>query len=61
MLLTRGVGRSLIAIARTRGLRRSLRARAELVPELDAAGGDLVLLDVEGDSGSIPTETYGFN
>src|SRR5712664_4913442 len=44
-----GVGRSLIAIARTRGLRTiNFVRRAELVPELEAAGGDLVLLDVEG-------------
>ena len=44
-----GVGRSLIAIARTRGLRTiNFVRRAELVPELEVAGGDLVLLDVEG-------------
>jgi len=44
-----GVGRSLIAIARTRGLRTTnFVRRAELVPELEATGGDLVLLDVEG-------------
>ena len=44
-----GVGRSLIAIARTRGLRTiNFVRRAELVPELEATGGDLVLLDVEG-------------
>jgi len=41
-----GVGRSVIAVARSRGLRTvSLVRRAELVDELLAAGADVVLLD----------------
>ena len=41
-----GVGRSVIAFARERGLRSvSLVRRPELVDELRAAGGDVVLLD----------------
>lgn len=41
-----GVGRSLIALAKKRGLRSiSLVRRRELIAELEAAGGDLVVLD----------------
>ena len=41
-----GVGRSLIAIARLRGIRTiSLVRRRELIDELKAAGADLVLMD----------------
>lgn len=41
-----GVGRNLIAFARDRGLKTvSLVRREELVPELKAAGGDVVLVD----------------
>lgn len=41
-----GIGRSLIAIAKRRGLRTiSLVRRRELIDELKAAGADLVLLD----------------
>jgi len=41
-----GVGRSLIAIAKRRGIRTiSLVRRPELIDELEAAGADLVLLD----------------
>ncbi len=41
-----GVGRLLIQIARDRGLRTvNLVRRAELVPELEAIGGDVVLVD----------------
>lgn len=41
-----GVGRALIAIAKQRGLRTiSLVRRPELIAELEAAGGDVVLLD----------------
>ena len=41
-----GVGRALIAFAKARGLKTiNLVRRAELIAELEAAGGDLVLLD----------------
>src|SRR6201993_775249 len=44
-----GVGRSLIAIAKVRGLKTiNLVRRPELVPELQAIGGDLVVVDEEG-------------
>jgi len=44
-----GVGRSLIAIARARGLKTiNIVRRPELVPELQAAGGDLVIVDQSG-------------
>ncbi len=44
-----GVGRWVIAFARERGLKTvSLVRRAELVDELTAAGGDLVLVDAAG-------------
>jgi NADPH:quinone reductase-like Zn-dependent oxidoreductase len=44
-----GVGRAVIAFARERGLRTvNLIRRPELVDELAAAGGDLVLLDSPG-------------
>jgi NADPH:quinone reductase-like Zn-dependent oxidoreductase len=44
-----GVGRSLIAIAKARGLRTiNLVRRPELVPELQALGGDLVIADENG-------------
>jgi NADPH:quinone reductase-like Zn-dependent oxidoreductase len=44
-----GVGRSLIAIARARGLRAiNFVRRGELVNELKAAGGDVVLADQPG-------------
>ena len=44
-----GVGRSLIAIARARGLKTiNFVRRPELVPELQAAGGDLVVVDQSG-------------
>lgn len=41
-----GVGRLVIAIAKTRGLRTiNFVRRAELVAELKAAGGDIVVVD----------------
>ena len=44
-----GVGRSLIAIAKARGLKTlNFVRRPELVPELQAAGGDLVIVDQSG-------------
>src|SRR6185295_17825217 len=44
-----GVGRSLIAIAKARGLKTiNFVRRAELVPELQAVGGDLVIDDHVG-------------
>src|ERR1700751_4528672 len=44
-----GVGRALIAIAKARGLKTiNLVRRPELVPELQAIGGDLVVVDEEG-------------
>jgi len=44
-----GVGRSLIAVAKARGLKTiNLVRRAELVPELQAIGADLVVVDEEG-------------
>jgi NADPH:quinone reductase-like Zn-dependent oxidoreductase len=44
-----GVGRAAIALAKARGLRSiNLVRRAELVQELQAAGGDIVLVDEPG-------------
>src|SRR5436305_6866701 len=44
-----GVGRSLIAVATARGLKTlNFVRRPELVPELQAAGGDLVIVDQSG-------------
>ena len=44
-----GVGRSLIAIAKARGFKTiNLVRRPELVPELQAIGGDLVVVDEDG-------------
>jgi NADPH:quinone reductase-like Zn-dependent oxidoreductase len=44
-----GVGRSLIAIAKARGLKTiNFVRRPELVPELQALGGDLVIVDQSG-------------
>ena len=44
-----GVGRSLIAIAKTRGIKTiNLVRRLELIPELQAIGGDLVVVDEDG-------------
>ena len=44
-----GVGRSVIAIAKSRGLRTiNLIRRAELVEELRASGGDIVVVDEAG-------------
>jgi NADPH:quinone reductase-like Zn-dependent oxidoreductase len=44
-----GVGRAVIAIAKSRGLRTiNFIRRAELVAELKAAGGDIVLVDEAG-------------
>src|SRR5207237_3117646 len=44
-----GVGRSLIAIAKARGLKTlNFVRRLELVPELQAVGGDLVIVDQSG-------------
>jgi len=41
-----GVGRSVVAIAKARGLKTiNLVRRADLIPELQAAGGDLVVVD----------------
>ncbi|MFL6710507.1 MAG: zinc-dependent alcohol dehydrogenase family protein [Massilia sp.] len=41
-----GVGRAVIALAKSRGLHTiNLVRRPELIPELQAAGGDIVLLD----------------
>jgi NADPH:quinone reductase-like Zn-dependent oxidoreductase len=44
-----GVGRSLIAIAKARGMKTiNLVRRPELIPELEAIGGDLVVVDEDG-------------
>src|SRR6185369_9577845 len=44
-----GVGRSVIAIAKARGLKTiNFVRRPELVPELQAVGGDLVIVDQSG-------------
>src|ERR1700741_1609280 len=44
-----GVGRSLIAIAKARGIKTiNLVRRPELIPELQAIGGDLVVADENG-------------
>src|SRR5882724_11408421 len=44
-----GVGRSLIAIAKARGIRTiNFVRRPELIPELEAIGGDLVAVDEDG-------------
>src|SRR5580693_5802113 len=44
-----GVGRSLIAIAKTRGVKTiNVVRRPELIPELQAIGGDLVVVDDDG-------------
>src|SRR6266852_288691 len=44
-----GVGRSLIAIAKARGTKTiNLVRRPELIPELQAIGGDLVVVDEDG-------------
>jgi NADPH:quinone reductase-like Zn-dependent oxidoreductase len=44
-----GVGRSLIAIAKARGIKTiNLVRRPELIPELQAIGGDLVVVDEDG-------------
>jgi NADPH:quinone reductase-like Zn-dependent oxidoreductase len=44
-----GVGRSIIAIAKARGIRTiNLVRRPELIPELLAIGGDLVVVDEDG-------------
>src|SRR5712672_2500324 len=51
-----GVGRSLIAIAKVRGLKTiNLVRRPELVPELQAIGGDLVVVDEDGALDKIKT------
>jgi NADPH:quinone reductase-like Zn-dependent oxidoreductase len=50
------VGRSLIAIAKARGLKTiNLVRRPELVPELQAIGGDLVVVDEDGALDKIKT------
>ena len=44
-----GVGRSLIAIAKARGIKTiNLVRRPELIPELQAIGGDVVVVDEKG-------------
>ena len=44
-----GVGRSLIAIAKARGIKTiNLVRRPELIPELQAIGGDLMVVDEDG-------------
>ena len=44
-----GVGRSIMAIGRARGLKTiNLVRRPELIPELQAIGGDLVIVDEDG-------------
>ena len=44
-----GVGRSLIAIAKARGIKTiNLVRRPELIPELQAVGGDLMVVDENG-------------
>jgi NADPH:quinone reductase-like Zn-dependent oxidoreductase len=44
-----GVGRSLIAIAKTRGIKTiNVVRRSELIAELQAIGGDLVVVDEDG-------------
>jgi NADPH:quinone reductase-like Zn-dependent oxidoreductase len=46
-----GVGRAVIALAKARGLRSvSLVRRTDLIPELERAGGDVVLADEAGAS-----------
>jgi NADPH:quinone reductase-like Zn-dependent oxidoreductase len=51
-----GVGRSLIAIAKARGLKTiNLVRRRELVQELEASGGDLVIVDEDGALDTIKT------
>ncbi len=53
-----GVGRSVIAFAKDRGLRTvSLVRRQELIDELVAAGGDVVLLDGAGVSARVAQAT----
>src|SRR5215469_5154934 len=53
-----GVGRSVIAIAKERGLRTvSLVRRPELIDELVAAGGDIVLVDGAGVSARVAAAT----
>jgi len=53
-----GVGRSVIAFARERGLRTvSLVRRQELIDELVAAGGDIVLVDGAGVSARVAQAT----
>ena len=44
-----GVGRSVIPIAKARGLKTiNVVRRPELIPELEAIGGDLVIVDEDG-------------
>jgi hypothetical protein len=53
-----GVGRSLIAIAKARGLKTiNFVRRPELVPELQAVGGDLVIVDQSEALDKIPYGT----
>lgn len=53
-----GVGRSVIAIAKSRGLRTiSIVRRSELIPELRALGGDVVVLDQPNLAATIAKET----
>jgi NADPH:quinone reductase-like Zn-dependent oxidoreductase len=53
-----GVGRAVIAFARERGIRTvNLVRRAELIDELTAAGGDLVLLDSPNAAETIRAKT----
>lgn len=57
-----GVGRSVIAFARDRGLRTvSLVRRQELVDDLRAAGGDVVLVDGAGVAAQVAEATFHAN
>ena len=58
-----GVGRSLIAIAKARGMKTiNLVRRPELIPELQAVGGDLVVVDEAARStrSGQPSETVAY-
>ena len=55
-----GVGRSVVAIAKARGIRTiNFVRRPELIPELEAAGGDLVLVDDNGAGDKIRARVDG--
>lgn len=55
-----GVGRSVIAFARARGIKTiNLVRRAEAIEEVQAAGGDIVLLDASGSVDTVRALTEG--